>query len=114
MHSNLVKAKDFLSFSGVLGKYLQPNTVCDFVQMSAEDVIQEVYSMGDAKIQVIDTTINIARNYNRNMFTKEFGEMIANEVAKGTVIYGVHTTLKKNAVPDSLIMDRRYNNYYSK
>ena len=104
LHSNLDKARNFLSFSGVLGKYLQPNTVCDFVQMSAEDIVQKVYAMGDAKIQVIDTTVNIARNYDGNMFTKEFGKMIANEVAKGTVIYGVHTTLKKNAVPDSLIM----------
>ena len=103
LHNNLAKAKEFLSLSSALGKYIPQNTVCDFVQMSAEDIIQKAYSLGNAKIQVIDTALNISRNYEGNAFTKEFGEMVAHEIGKGTMIYGLHFTEQKLGVHKSII-----------
>ncbi|WP_440444750.1 hypothetical protein [Phascolarctobacterium sp.] len=50
--------------------------------MSAEDIIQKAYSLGNAKIQVVDTALNITRNYEGDAFNKEFGKMVAREIGK--------------------------------
>lgn len=104
LHNNLARAKEFLSLSSALGKYIPQNTVCDFVQMSAEDIIQKAYSLGNAKIQVVDTALNITRNYEGDTFNKEFGKMVAREIGKGTMIYGLHFTEQKLGVPKSMIL----------
>ena len=104
LHNNLARAKEFLSLSSALGKYIPQNTVCDFVQMSAEDIIQKAYSLGNAKIQVVDTALNITRNYEGDAFNKEFGKMVAREIGKGTMIYGLHFTEQKLGVPKSMIL----------
>ncbi len=72
--------------------------------MSAEDIIQKAYSLGNAKIQVVDTALNITRNYEGDAFNKEFGKMVAREIGKGTMIYGLHFTEQKLGVPKSMIL----------
>ena len=103
LHENLRLAKEFLGLSKVLSNAL-PNIAGETVIFTAETTIEATQLIASKKIQIIDTSTNIIKNYNADNLPSEIATMIGKEVAKGTVTYVIHRELDNKGVPKSIVL----------
>ena len=103
LHENLRLAKEFLGLSKVLSNAL-PNIAGETVIFTAETTIEATQLIASKKIQIIDTSTNIIKNYNADNLPSEIATMIGKEVAKGTVTYVIHRELDNEGVPKSIVL----------
>ena len=103
LHENLRLAKEFLGLSKVLSNAL-PNIAGETVIFTAETTIDATQLISSKKIQIIDTSANIIKNYNADNLPSEIATMIGKEVAKGTVTYVIHRELDNKGVPKSIVL----------
>ena len=103
LHENLRLAKEFLGLSKVLSNAL-PNIAGETVIFTAETTIDATQLISSKKIQIIDTSANIIKNYNADNLPSEIATMIGKEVAKGTLTYVIHRELDNEGVPKSIVL----------
>ena len=103
LHENLRLAKEFLGLSKVLSNAL-PNIAGETVIFTAETTIEATQLIASKKIQIIDTSTNIIKNYNADNLPSEIATMIGKEVAKGTLTYVIHRELDNKGVPKSIVL----------
>ena len=103
LHENLRLAKEFLGLSKVLSNAL-PNIAGETVIFTAETTIEATQLIASKKIQIIDTSTNIIKNYNADNLPSEIATMIGKEVAKGTLTYVIHRELDNEGVPKSIVL----------
>ena len=103
LHENLRLAKEFLGLSKVLSNAL-PNIAGETVIFTAETTIEATQLIASKKIQIIDTSTNIIKNYNADNLPSEIATIIGKEVAKGTVTYVIHRELDNKGVPKSIVL----------
>ena len=103
LHENLRLAKEFLGLSKVLSNAL-PNTAKDLVIMAAEESLTSSNILSEGLVQILDSSGNVIKEYNKDALSKEITEMILKEAAKGYTMYRVGKIVENRGIPKVVII----------